>query len=330
MEMINLKIKSRITAVIIAIVMIFTLCACGEKKEAELPTVDKTAEWIIEKVAQPTFGSIGGEWVVMGLARAGVQVPEGYFEGYYERLEQKVTECGGVLSEKKYTEYSRTVIALTAIGKDPVNVAGYNLLAPLGFFEQTVFQGVNGAAYALLALDCGDYDVPAYTGEGTQATREMYVDYILEKELEGGGWSLAGGPAETDLTAMVLQSLAKYTDKKEVSDAVDRGLEILSGMQQQNGGFNTDEEDSCETIVQVIVALCELGIDVDSKSFVKDGNTLLTRLSEFQFKDGGFMHMLDGEKADIMATEQVLYALVALDRSENGKTTLYDMSDVAK
>ena len=49
------------------------------------------------------------------------------------------------MHNKKYTEYSRVITALTSIGKDPKNVGGCNLLLPLGDFEKTTWQGINGA-----------------------------------------------------------------------------------------------------------------------------------------------------------------------------------------
>ena len=71
---------------------------------------------------------MNGDWTVFGLARSGVQVADKYYETYYGNVEAAVTEAGGKLSETKYTEYSRLVLALTAIGRDPRGVGGYDLL----------------------------------------------------------------------------------------------------------------------------------------------------------------------------------------------------------
>ena len=53
------------------------------------------------------------------------------------------------------------------------------------------------------------------------------VDYILGADLPGGGWSFAEGDPETDITAMALQALAKYRDRQDVADAVERGQHRL-------------------------------------------------------------------------------------------------------
>ena len=86
-----------------------------------------TAQYVYNTVQNPQVGSVGGEWAVMGLARSGVDIPSAYYENYYRRVEDYVKECGGVLHNQKYTEYSRVIIALTAIGKNPAEVSGYNL-----------------------------------------------------------------------------------------------------------------------------------------------------------------------------------------------------------
>ena len=277
----------------------------------------QTAQWLMEQIPQPTYGSVGGEWAVFGLARSGVAVPKEYFEVYGENV--------AVLHAKKYTEYSRVILAWTALGKDATDVGGFNLLVPLADFDQTVFQGINGPIFALLALDSGAYDIPENTAGTTQATREGYVDYILNAELPGGGWSFAGGDAETDITAMALQALAKYRDRQDVADAVERGLTVLSQQQEENGGFVAYDSESSESIAQVIVALTELGVSLTDSRFVKSGNTLVNRLLEFRTENGAFRHILDGEE-DVMATEQGFYALVAVSRAEQGKSTLYTMT----
>lgn len=322
------KALRSIVSIMLIIALVLGMTACNgesEKNENNLDSIlDDTASILLQSTTEPTFGSVGGEWVVFGLSRWGGEVPEGWFDTYYNNFESYVKSCNGILDERKLTEYSRAIITLTSIGRDPTNVAGYNLLTPLGDFEKTVFQGVNGAIYAVLALDSGNYEVPENTAAVTQATKDMYIDYILKMELENGGWALTGSELDADITAMALQALAKYQDRQDVKDATDRALEALSQCQNEDGGFSVFNAESSESIAQVIVALCELGISVDDERFVKNGKTLEDRLMDFRAEDGGFKHVLDGE-SDAMATEQVFYALVSINRVEQGQTPLYTM-----
>ena len=157
--------------------------------------VRDTAEYVYTTVQDPQVGSIGGEWAVLGLARSGYEVPDSYYQDYYATVEEFVDACDGVLHDKKYTEYSRVIVALSAIGKDARDVAGYDLTVPLGDYDKTIWQGLNGPIWALIALDSAGYPMPENPEAETQATRQMYIDRILECQLPDGGWSLFGGTA---------------------------------------------------------------------------------------------------------------------------------------
>ena len=241
--------------------------------------------------------------------------------------EAAVQAADGTLDENRYTEYSRLILALTAIGRDPQNVGGYNLLLPLADLEKTTAQGVNGAVFALLALDCGGYELPQNSAAAVQATRDGYVDAILTRQNADGGWSLGGGASDPDLTAMALQALARYRSRADVSAAVEAGLSCLSQMQEENGAFSSWGTESSESVSQVLTALTELGLSLDDARFVKNGQTLEDVLLRFAQDDGSFAHTPE-DGGNLLATTQAFYALTALQRARDGKPTLYDMSDV--
>ena len=273
------------------------------------------------KTDELTFGS---EWLVIALARSGRDVPD----SYYDSVVKAVQSAKGQLSDKKSTEYARTILALTAIGKEPADVGGYDLLAGLADMDDVTYQGINGAIFALLALDSGKYDVPAAAEGGTQTTRDGLVAYILAQQLSDGGWALSGTSADPDVTAMALQALAPYrTGDETVDAAVDKGVQLLSDMQLADGGYSSWGTLNSESCAQVLIALATLGIDpVSDSRFVKNGLTVLDALLAYAVS-GGFRHTVDGE-ADAIATEQALCALTAYARLLDGKTALYDMTDV--
>ena len=287
--------------------------------------IDDLSVQLVKTAPQAKPGSIGGEWLILGLARSDAEVSEKYYNQYYTALKTLVKQKKGVLHQRKYTEYSRTILALTAMGKNPANVNGYNLLAPLGDYKSTVQQGVNGAVFALLALDSGDYPVPKHKTAKIKATRNLYVNYILGKELSGGGWALNGTTVDVDMTAMALQALAPYRDNKKVSAAVERGVQKLSAMQNKQGGFTAYGITSAESTAQVIVALTALGIDLNDKRFVKNDNSTVDHLLRYYQKGKGFVHTIGGE-TNAMTTEQGFYALVAAERFYAEKNSLYDMT----
>lgn len=299
--------------------------------------VTDTAQYMYKTVKSPQAGSIGGEWAVLGLARSGYAVPEKYYQDYYATVEAYVQECGGVLHEKKYTEYSRVIVTLSSIGRDARNVAGYDLTKALGDYDKTIWQGLNGPIWALIALDSRNYPMPQNPEAKTQATRQMYIDRILACQLPDGGWSLFGGTSaassgdgvsDPDITGMALQALAKYQDQSAVAKATQEALDCMSKQQSSDGGFASWTTANSESVVQMIVALCELGIPLDDPRFVKNGNTMLDNLMTYYLPGNGFLHTANGSGSNQMASEQGFYGLVAAQRAAQGKNSLYRMGDV--
>ena len=294
-------------------------------KSAAQTAYDRASAYLTAAVSAPRYGSLGGEWTVLALARGGADTETAYFTGYCAALEQTVRENKGVLSERKYTEYSRVILALSALGKDARDVAGFDLTLPLGDYEKTAAQGVNGAIYALLALDSRDYPMPQNAAASTQATRQLYVDAILAAQLANGGWSFMGEDADPDLTSMALQALTRYREQSSVRPAVDRALVCLSAMQNADGGFSSWGSENAESCAQVLLALNALSLDADDSRFVKNGHSVLDALLTYQNADGGFCHERGGE-TNLMASEQAVCALASLVRAERGESSFYRMA----
>lgn len=276
----------------------------------------ETAQYLIETVNEPKVSSIGGEWAVIGLARSESTVPQNWFDDYYKRVCTTVKEKKGVLHTRKNTEYSRVILALCAIGKNPESVEGYDLVKPLYDVQKTASQGLNGVIWALIALDCENF--------GEESVREEYLSLLLKAEKKNGGFALGEEEqsADADITAMALTALSRYRDRREVAEVIDRALSALSAMQTENGTFRAYGSESSESVAQVLTALSSLGISYTDSRFVKNGRNLLDVLMQFRCNDGSFCHT---DESNLMATEQAFYALCAVDRLKDGKTSLFDM-----
>lgn len=287
-------------------------------------SIYKTTGDYLAKLGTPGVGSIGGEWMALGLARSGRTVPEGYYDAVVKYVKDNI-DSNGRLDKNKATENARIILALTAIGKDVTNVDGHDLLAGLNEMSYLSKQGINGAIFTLIALDSH-----SYTPAG-DVTRDKLVQVILDAQISSdGGWSLDGKNADVDMTAMAIQALAAYyKSNSSAKKAVDKGLSWLSSVQQNDGGFTSWGAANSESCAQVIVALTALGIDPAKDSrFIKNGVSVLDALCSFAVNGGGFKHLATETSANGMATEQGFYALVAYYRLLNGQTSLYDMTDV--
>ena len=283
---------------------------------------------IKKTVPTPQVGSVSGEWAVLGLARGNASVTNSYYDGYYDRVVAYVKEninSNGQLDSNKSTENSRIILALTAIGEDPTSVGGHNLLTALNDLTFVKKQGSNGPIWALLAVDSGNYE---YT------KRSQLIEAILADRTEDGGWTYGEGGADADMTAMAIQALAPYNDDEHpaVKSAISTALNLLSGMQNDDGGFSSMGYRNCESAAQVVVALSALRLDANTDSrFVKNGHSVLENLLSYEQEDGSFWHLSDGSSGNNqMTAEQGTYALVAYDRYVRKTNSLYDMTDVVK
>ncbi|MDD7308212.1 MAG: fibronectin type III domain-containing protein [Eubacteriales bacterium] len=320
----------RIISVLVTAVMIFTAafqCSFAAQVTAE-EAYSSTGKTIYENTVQNIAkeSAYGSEWHILGLARSEYAGCDEIFEKYYEDVVKKIKDSKGVLSKNKYTEYSRTIVAVKAIGRNPKNTGGYDVTAKLLEKENVAIQGLNGPIWALIALNTGGY---ADSSAEFKKTAKEYTAYILEAEKDGGGWSLNSSEtnADTDITAMALTALAPYyKGDSRVKESADRAVLWLSENQNSDGTYSSWGTVNSESCAQVTVALTSLGIDPNKdERFIKNGKSVIDGLLGF-YTDGGFKHVSTG-KLNAMATEQGYYALTAYFRFTGGKTSLYDMSD---
>lgn len=320
--------------------------AVQTEAEAEVlsPDIDtvlsKVRSYILSKDMKPDYSSI---WNVIGLKRSGLYVPESYINLFYSNVIAYCESKDWQITRAKYSDYSKLILALTAIGVDARNVMGHNLLAYLSDYENVSRQGNNGTIWALIALKSNPaYEIPEDPSAVQQNSEELLVKKVVGMQCQDGGWTLMGTTGDSDMTGMAMQALASYYNKdgyEDVTAAIDKGLAWIEKNQLSSGGFGTMNTETSESVAQIITALCGVGIDCgEDARFIKNGKWPMTGLFQYYMPEGGFMHVAAdagnngggaGGIIDGMATEQGLYATVAYRRFLDGETFLYDMSDVA-
>ena len=302
------------------------LASAGEKEIIPTQVLIPSEESIADSLNANDSFEYTSEWGIIALARSEKGISDEAKGVYYNSLVDTLKQNDGILSsDRKYTEYSRVVIALNAMGLDPKNVGGYNLLDKVLNYDKVTAQGVNGSIYALIALDSAKYN-------DNDGIKEKYIQNILDKQLSDGGFALIGTNADPDTTAMALQALAPYKNDSDVSAAINKALDRLSLMQNSNGEFIASfaSEEYCESTAQVVIALTALGIDpATDEKFVKESNSVISNLISFRLEDVRYTHIKSKPEANNIATEQANLAIIAYYRFKNNKTSLYNMSDVA-
>ncbi len=262
----------------------------------------------IDRATDYTLKNQVGEWDVIALKQAGKTIPATYLAN----TTQQIAEKQGKFS--RITDTERYLLGVLAAGGDPTNVSGYNLVE-LVYNGNVAKQGLNGVAYALIALDSAQFPVP----DTAQWTREKLISQLLEKQNADGGWAWDGSTtSDVDSSAMILAALAPYKDRKDAKAKIDAAVQYLS-KQYLAGKINNSS-----SAAQTVIALSSLGIDANGTLFAKDGTSLPKYLLSFQNTDGGF-DWQGGDKSDSFSTSQPFEALVAYQLMRNGKGLLYHL-----
>ena len=273
------------------------------------------------------MASFGNEWYFFSLSRAGVSIDSKAVEDYLTSVARAYTTdlASDNANKTKPTTIARTILAVGALGKDPANVGGANLLAML-YNSDKISDGGNEAMWALIALDSGKYAV----SNDAKWNRNELVDEILayqSKDEKGFSWSSKGAKADIDGTAMAIQALAPYYKSNEnVKTAVDEALKYLQGKMNSNCQFGDSEKAS-----QVIISLAALGKDpLDTENgFVNSAaRNLVTGLDTYRIEGKGFKHMLTDSIPNAMATQQALLALESCRRLKAREASIYDVTDL--
>ena len=297
--------------------------------------LNATMAQLAATVTEPVFGTTAGEWTVLSLARGNYYAKDNaYFTGYYDRIVETVNttaasvNMSGALHKNKSTENSRLIVALSALGIDATSVGDWDLVEAYSAngFSWIKKQGLNGTIWALIALDSNNYATSDTT------IRQQCVDSILSLQHEDGGWALQANltyASDPDVTGMALTALYPYRDQPEVAAAAEKAFACLSAMQHDNGTFASGGSECSESCAWVIVSTTMWGINPDTDSrFIKNGNSVVDALLTHYLEDSATFQHIIGAGSNAMATDQSCYALVAYDRFINGKTALFDYSDV--
>lgn len=274
---------------------------------------------VLEFIRKSLVYNIGGtaEWYVLGLSQYG----DYDFTEYREALEKYI-------SEKKITGASaklKFALLLSYVDGDK------------SYIDKTLTddsiggQGIMSYVFGLHLLNNG------FTGT---VSADEIIDIIGSFQHEDGGWSVMGDYGDVDVTAMVLQAIAPYTDKAFVPDPgntdtglterqaviiamAKRGIEFLSGKQEDDGVFAGFGVRNAESTAQVITALSALGIDCAADArFLKNGISPIDGIKLFLLEDGSFAHKED-DVTSPSATVQTFYSMVAYLRCKEGMTPLY-------
>lgn len=220
------------------------------------------------------------------------------------------------------TNIDRKIMTLTARGFDCSNLAKYNDGKPfidakgneIDNLVQVLYNykgsyTINGPIFALIALDMGNYTIPA----DAYWTRDKLLETILNHVYLSDGFGL-------DMVTMLMQSIGPYMNDPvygaRVTAKLEEGLKIvLESFGDKNayknpygvqwGGVYTSEGSA-----QIVCAMSAMGVDchTDPRMSNSAGQSALTALLDYaDYQNGYFAHTNTTPK-NALATYEGCYA----------------------
>lgn len=287
----------------------------GEAKDEYIAKTHETMKAIIDMyVTQYQDEWKGDPWFAFTCGRC-EYYPEGITEDmiYDNIVDARWKQYEGTKQEDLPTDFdmnaiSKDILAVTAIGYDATNVCGIDLVEILN--NRSMDNGNYFAfQYKAYALYSGGYG-----GDYAQMGKDLTQSFINDN-FE----SLKDSYDTDDMKTMQMQPIFLYKNEEGMADNIQKVVQWLSQSQTVIGsfpGYNGFGNPWTNAQVHILMGLCD--IDFLSPEFVKNGTTILDSIIARPASSLGYA----AERT------QCAKGLAALTRSYEGKTDLFDCSDV--
>lgn len=244
----------------------------------------------------------------------------------YPDKDQIMEDALAAAEDPSYSAIQTAIIMLSAIGENPEDVDGINLINILAATADAVPPWVEGPAYTLYAY-ASDPDA-VISGLLPNAPSKL-IEKLKNAQNEDGGFGY-NGTSSADSTGAVLAALAGYMNNDDAEEMIPKAVDALISLQNEDGGFGygPGAETNIDSTAQAIIGLCAVGIDPTGSEFTKGGKNPITALLSFANGDGTDLKDLPGVNMDY-ARSDAARALAAYSGLRNtGKAfNVYTMAN---
>ncbi|WP_428843324.1 prenyltransferase/squalene oxidase repeat-containing protein [Streptomyces sparsogenes] len=205
----------------------------------------------------------------------------------------------------------KTALLAEAVGRDPRDFAGHDLIAALGKAvcakpstapdRSCAAKGAYTYAPSVFAQSLA---VIAQLRAGETAAAERPIAYLESLQQDSGAWpSLIPATDDSDVDSTAIAAMALDLAGGDKADkAVDKALAWLAGKQLPDGGFPGAAGDSVNS-----AALAVQGLSLDAPTYADEIGKARKFLASQQNSDGGFNVAKEGQRgSDLRASTQAV------------------------
>lgn len=292
-----------------------SLAMTAQAAPAELPAQTaktaafvKASDWVLKD-----------DWAIFALGRNQEEGCEKLYEDYYQGVLALLADPAKLIP----SDYIRLSLSLTAIGIDPRNIEGNDLLEKIDQADREMYfkMSTSSLAYALALME-------RYPDSFSGTLKEDTIQKILDAQQADGSFEYTAGAgfSDPDSTAQAMQGLMLLGDTyaSEIQAAVD----WLKAQMNEDGAILNWGAANPSSTAQVLIAFAQKG-EVPANDQEK---TLYDGIMTFALDNGSFLdaNWQTGElEYNEYATGQCFQALAAYSRMVNGQSALFDLSDAA-
>lgn len=283
------------------VIILLTVILCSSAVTAIALDTSTAVQYLKSNQAQDGGFSEPGEasnirstcWAILGILAVG-EDPKALVNNGIGPVEYLNAKAGGI---SEIEDYELILLAYTAEGGDPHNVAGLDMVSIVKSFE-----GKDGKIGDSVSQHC--MGVLSLLSAGEEASSK-WGEWIVQNQRSDGGWGEADAIIETALAVETLVALDEGSN-----EIIKPAMKYLRDNLNGDGGFSGKSGGSdSQTTSFVIRAINAVGDDPASESWSFQGNNPLSFMNSTQKSDGHFLFSVEVDSEPTLTTGLALLGI---------------------
>ena len=246
------------------------------------------------------------EWNIFSILRSGATIEQSKLDKYYESVVKQLKKSGKTM---RVTDLARVALALEAMGKNPTDVDGFNVLEAIYNHKDMMTDSSNCPIFGLLALDGRNYEIP----KDAKWSRKDLIDQILKFQKASGGFGLSldndtdvnenrdrwmAVPAVKAVYDEAVKAMEAVITPKTEIDAITEKLDKA----MKDHELTENDQEVANTVIEKINGIGK--VTLESKKAIEEARAAYDKLSKNQKKLVSNLETLTKAEAELKELEE--------------------------